>query len=451
MKEDSEEIELKKKLELLEKRYNENLFEESNIPSPMEPSKFGKSEVVEKPKIIEKQKRVEKPRIVKKPKIVEKPKIDVPEIEPPKVLEKQKIVGKPEIIKRPNIVKKLLGPKKGILKPEKKVLDKNNLSGKINHLEIKKSSEKINKLRKEISKVLVGQEEVVNGLIMGLLCNAHVLVEGVPGIAKTLAIRALAAASGCEVKRIQFTVDMLPTDIIGVTSYTPGKGFEVIKGPIFANFLIADEINRAPPKTQSALIEGMQEKQVTIGRKRFPLPDPFFVMATENPIENSGVYPLPEAQIDRFLFKLLAGYPKYEEEKKVMDTNISTQRFEDYGLKAVITPKEILQLQELVKKVYLDENIKDYILKIVTKTREKNFESAKYISYGCSPRASIGLFIASKANALINGRDYVLPEDVRKIAPEVLRHRLLLSYKANIEKISADGIVKEILNLISVE
>ena len=288
MKEDSEEIELKKKLELLEKRYNENLFEESNIPSPMEPSKFGKSEVVEKPKIIEKQKRVEKPRIVKKPKIVEKPKIDVPEIEPPKVLEKQKIVGKPEIIKRPNIVKKLLGPKKGILKPEKKVLDKNNLSGKINHLEIKKSSEKINKLRKEISKVLVGQEEVVNGLIMGLLCNAHVLVEGVPGIAKTLAIRALAAASGCEVKRIQFTVDMLPTDIIGVTSYTPGKGFEVIKGPIFANFLIADEINRAPPKTQSALIEGMQEKQVTIGRKKFFLPDPFFTPAAFKISDDAG-------------------------------------------------------------------------------------------------------------------------------------------------------------------
>jgi len=446
MGKNSEEIELKKKLELLEKRYNENLFEESDIPSPMEPSKFGESKSDEKHRAIEKPKVMKKQKIVKKSEIIEKPKI----VKNPLLVELPPI-EKPKILKKPKIVKKLLSPKKGILKLKKKVLEKRDSAGKISHLEIKKSAEKIHNLRIEIAKVLVGQEEIVSGLIMGLLCNAHVLVEGVPGIAKTLAIRALASASGCTVKRIQFTVDMLPTDIIGVTSYTPGKGFEVIKGPIFANFLIADEINRAPPKTQSALIEGMQEKQVTIGRKRFPLPNPFFVMATENPIENAGVYPLPEAQIDRFLFKLIMGYPEYDEEKKVMDTNISTQRFEDYGLKSVITPRDITQLQELVKKVYLDENIKDYILKIVTKTREKDFESAKYISYGCSPRASIGLFIASKANALMNGRDYVLPEDVKEIAPMVLRHRLLLSYKANIEKISADGIVKEILNSISIE
>lgn len=428
MNEGNEEIELKKKLELLEKRYNENLFEEQDIPSPIEPSRFEKQKVVEKSKITEKLETIEKPSAVEEPKIIEKL----------------------EIAKSPNIVKKLLNVKKQIMKPKKKILERNNLSGKISSLEIQKSAEKIQNLKTEISKALVGQEEIVEGLIMGLLCNAHVLVEGVPGIAKTLAIRSLAAASGCSVKRIQFTVDMLPTDIIGVTSYTPGKGFEVIKGPIFANFLIADEINRAPPKTQSALIEGMQEKQVTIGRKRFPLPDPFFVMATENPIENSGVYPLPEAQIDRFLFKLIMGYPKREEEKKVMDLNITTQRFEDYNLKAVITPKEIVQLQELVKKVYLDDDIREYILSIVTKTRGKDFENAKYISYGCSPRASIGLFIASKANALMDGRDYVLPEDVKKVAPSVLRHRLILSYKANIEKISSDLIVKEILNLISV-
>ena len=407
MEENLEEKELKKKLEQLEKKYHENLFEDTGVPVPKEPAIEEKLKVTKKPKPVRKF-----PILIKK--------------------------NKKE-------TKDNLGPKKEI-----KEIKEQDLSGKISHLEIKKSAEKIHKLKTEISKVLVGQEEIVNGLIMGLLCNSHVLVEGVPGIAKTLAIRALAAASGSSVKRIQFTVDMLPTDIIGVTSYTPKKGFEVIKGPIFANFLIADEINRATPKTQSALIEGMQEKQVTIGRERFPLPDPFFVMATENPIENAGVYPLPEAQIDRFLFKLIMGYPKLDEENKIMDTNITLQRFEDYKLKPVIGPSEIIQLQNLVKKVYLDDNIRDYILAIVLKTREKDFENAQYISYGCSPRASIGLFIASKANALMDGRDYVLPEDVRKVAPGVMRHRLILSYKANIQKISPDLIIKEILNSVSV-
>ena len=316
---------------------------------------------------------------------------------------------------------------------------------------MKKISENIKKIKKEMAKIVMGQEKIVNSLIMGLLCNAHVLVEGVPGIAKTLAIRALAAASGCTVKRIQFTVDMLPTDIIGITNYTPEKGFEIIKGPIFANFLIADEINRAPPKTQSALIEGMQEKQVTIGRKKFHLPEPFFVMATENPIENAGVYPLPEAQIDRFLFKVIMGYPKRDVEKQVMETNMTLNKFEDFKLKAVINPKEILKMQEVVKKVYLDDSIKNYILAIVRKTRQKDFPNAEFISYGSSPRASIGLFIASKANALMEGRNYVLPEDVKEVVYDILRHRLLLSYKATIQKISPDLIIKEILESVKVE
>ncbi len=317
--------------------------------------------------------------------------------------------------------------------------------------EIKICAETIKKIRKEISKVIVGQDEIINGLIMGLICNSHVLVEGVPGIAKTLAIRALAAVIGCSVKRIQFTVDMLPTDIIGITNYTPEKGFEIIKGPIFANLVIADEINRAPPKTQSALMEGMQEKQVTIGRKAFPLPLPFFVMATENPIENAGVYPLPEAQVDRFLFKLIMGYPEPEEEKKIMESNITIMKFEEFGLKPVTSPKEILKMQEIVKKVYLDDNIKLYILSIVRKTRERDFPNAEYISYGSSPRASIGLFIASKARALMQGRNYVLPEDVKKVVYDVLRHRLILSYKANIQKISPDDIIKDILDMVKVE
>jgi MoxR-like ATPase len=339
-------------------------------------------------------------------------------------------------------IKKLTG--KNVLMPPEGVK-------KISELEIKRCATNIEKLKKEMSKIILGQEEIVNGLILGLLCNAHVLVEGVPGIAKTLAIRALAAASGCTVKRVQFTVDMLPTDIIGLTTYTPEKGFEIIKGPIFANFIIADEINRAPPKTQSALIEGMQEKQVTIGRKKFHLPDPFFVMATENPIENAGVYPLPEAQIDRFLFKLIMGYPKEEIERKVMETNITLKKFEAFGLKAVITPKDIIRMQEAVQKVYLDNSIKTYILSIVRKTRTKDFKNAEYVTYGSSPRASIGLFITSKAIALMNNRNYVLPEDVKEAVFNVMRHRLILSYKATLDKVSPDSVIQEILNSVKVE
>jgi len=351
-------------------------------------------------------------------------------------------------IKKPRFrarVKKLIKP------TSRKVLPTKFLVKKPIDAEIKKCTRNINNIKKEMSKAILGQEDIVNGLIMGLLCNAHVLVEGVPGIAKTLAIRALAAASGCSVKRVQFTVDMLPTDIIGITTYTPKKGFEIIKGPIFANFIIADEINRAPPKTQSALIEGMQEKQVTIGRKKFHLPEPFFVMATENPIENAGVYPLPEAQIDRFLFKLIMGYPREEIERQVMDTNITLRKFESIGLKSVITPKEIIEMQEVVKKIYLDENIKTYILTIVRKTRERDFNKAEFVTYGSSPRASIGLFIASKARALMQGRNYVLPEDVKKVVFDVMRHRLILSYKATIQKITPDSIIQEILDSVSVE
>jgi len=425
-KQNEEEI-LEKRLKSLENKYNDKLFSDSNLGLPEDlPKEAEREEPVELPEV---------PEIQEAPETQEAP-------------PGSKIVkSKNKKQKKPKTLTKKLILRKNLLK-------KTNIQGegakKPSALEIKKIAINLEKIKTEMAKVIKGQEEIVNGLIMGLLCNAHVLVEGVPGIAKTLAIRALAAASGCSVKRIQFTVDMLPTDIIGITSYTPEKGFEVIKGPIFANFLIADEINRAPPKTQSALIEGMQEKQVTIGRKKFHLPDPFFVMATENPIENAGVYPLPEAQIDRFLFKVIMGYPKREVEKEVMGTNISLRKFESFRLKPVTTPEEIIKMQQVVQKVYLDDSIKNYILEIVRKTRTKDFNKSEFISYGSSPRASIGLFIAGKARALMQGRNYVLPEDVKHVVFDVMRHRLILSYKATIQKISPDDIIKEILDSVKV-
>lgn len=317
--------------------------------------------------------------------------------------------------------------------------------------EVKKCSETIGRMREEISKVVVGQDRIVTGLIRGLLCDGHVLVEGVPGIAKTLVVRALGKVTGCKVKRIQFTVDLLPTDIIGITSYTPGKGFEVIKGPIFSNFIIADEINRAPAKVQSALLEAMQEKQVTIGKKTFKLPFPFFVMATENPLEVSGVYLLPEAQIDRFLFKVLMTYPDASEEQKILVQNINLKRFDDFKIKTIITPSKIIKIQNLVKKIYLSPDIEKYIVKIIETTREKKgFELSNFVEWGASPRASIGLFIAAKAEALINGRNYVTPSDVKSIAYDVLRHRLILTYSASVEGINSDHVIDKILKKVAV-
>jgi len=327
-----------------------------------------------------------------------------------------------------------------------KRVKKERVVKKLSSREVKKCSKTLLKIKQEIGKVIVGQEEIIDGLLLAVLCNGHVLVEGVPGIAKTLAIRALGEVSGCETKRIQFTVDLLPTDIIGITTYNPKKGFEIVKGPIFANFIIADEVNRSPPKTQSALIEAMQENQVTIGKTSFKLPTPFFVMATENPLETSGVYILPEAQIDRFLFKLLMKYPKIEEEYKIMENNATLKKFEDFKLKAVTCPKEILKMQKLAKEIYLSKRIKDYILKIVEATRLKDFENGKFIEWGASPRASIGLFIASKARALMQGRNFVTPKDVKDVVFYILRHRIILSYRAGTEGVNSDKIIQDILN-----
>ena len=319
---------------------------------------------------------------------------------------------------------------------------------KISEKEMQGFSGKIKSIQEELKKVIVGQEEIINGLIRGLLCNGHVLVEGVPGTAKTLIIKSLGEISGCKVDRIQFTVDLLPTDITGMTIYTEKKGFEVIKGPVFTNFLVADEINRAPPKTQSALLEAMQEKQVTIGKKTFSLAKPFFVMATQNPLEQAGVYQLPEAQVDRFIFKLLVNYPKKDEEGKIMRQNINLKPFKEFGLKKIISSDDILKMQEAVKKIYLNEDIENYILSIVSATREKDEKLSKYIEWGASPRASINLFIASKAEALMNRRNFVTPNDVKKVAFDVLRHRILLNYEAEAEKITSDKLIEEILKKV---
>jgi len=305
-------------------------------------------------------------------------------------------------------------------------------------------------IEKEISKIVVGQKEIIHGILRAVLCDGHVLVEGVPGVAKTLIVKAMATILGCEMKRVQFTVDLLPTDITGIMSYTPEKGFEIVKGPVFTNFVLADEINRSPPKTQSALLEAMQEKMVTIARNTHNLPLPFFVMATENPVETSGVYSLPEAQVDRFLFKLLIDYPTSAEEKSILTINTTIKKFSDYDLKAILSPEKILKLQAQVKDVFTSEVIEDYIVKIVTETRSKEGEFGKYVSYGGSPRASIALYIASKAEAVMKGRDYVIPEDVRAVVYPVLRHRIILNYEAEAEGIMTDKGIGHIIGKVDV-
>lgn len=308
----------------------------------------------------------------------------------------------------------------------------------------------IEKIKTETSKIVIGQTEIIEHLLRAILCNGHILIEGVPGTAKTLIVKAIATITGCDMKRVQFTVDLLPGDILGINNFNPNtKEFTFKKGPIFTNFLIADEINRSPPKTQSALLQAMQEKEVSSGNKIFNISEPFFVMATQNPIEQSGVYNLPEAEIDRFIFKINMGYPKFEEEMIILDTNVSLNSFEKFKLKEVVSKKEILNLQEVVKKVFSSKEIKKHIVKIIELTRDKDKEYSKYINLGSSPRGSIALHVASKAQALMKGRDYVLPEDVIAVAKPVLRHRIILNYRAEAEGITPDKIIDEILNHLS--
>ena len=303
-------------------------------------------------------------------------------------------------------------------------------------------------VRKEISKAVVGQELVINGLLRALLANGHVLVEGVPGIAKTLIIKTLANVMTSNFQRVQFTSDLLPTDILGLTAYDKTKGFYIVRGPVFTNFLLADEINRSPGKTQSALLEAMQEKQVTIGRETFSLEKPFFVLATMNPIETIATYPLPEAQIDRFLFKLYIGYPNKKEEQDILKKNMTTKGFEDFNIRGVVSSKEILHMQEMCKKVFVNDEVESYIIRIVDATRypdKYKLKLGKYIAWGSSPRASIGLYIGAKAEALLNGKSFVTPQHVKDVAHDVLRHRLILNYEGQAENIKSNDIITEIL------
>jgi len=317
---------------------------------------------------------------------------------------------------------------------------------------IKQESAFIDLLMNEISKVIVGQKEMVERLVVGLLGNGHVLLEGVPGLAKTLAIKSLAAAMKAKFQRIQFTPDLLPADLIGTMIYNQKEGnFLIRKGPIFSNFILADEINRAPAKVQSALLEAMQERQVTIGESTFKLEEPFLVLATQNPIEQEGTYSLPEAQVDRFMLKVKISYPTKDEELKIMRQNVNQI---DTVIRPVISTNDILNARNLLNEVYVDEKIERYILDIVFATRnpkEYGLNSlTDLISYGASPRATINLALSAKAMAFIKRRGYVIPEDVRGICLDVMRHRVAVTYEAEAEELTSENIIQEILNKIEV-
>ena len=330
---------------------------------------------------------------------------------------------------------------------EETAIDINKLNEKIN-----KESAIIDMLTLEIGKVIVGQKKMSERLLVALLSNGHILLEGVPGLAKTLAISTLAKTIDAKFSRLQFTPDLLPADLIGTQIYSPkNEQFSVKKGPIFANFILADEINRAPAKVQSALLEAMQERQVTIGGETFKLEEPFLVMATQNPVEQEGTYPLPEAQVDRFMLKVIIDYPEKEDEKLIVRHNLA-QTFPTAN--KVLSKDAIIQARNIVKQVYMDEKIEQYIIDIVFATRNPEkygLEKLKdLISFGASPRASINLAIASKAYAFIKRRGYVIPEDVRALCYDVLRHRISLTYEAEAENISSEDIIKDILNTVEI-
>ncbi len=320
------------------------------------------------------------------------------------------------------------------------------------HEEIAREGAFLDLLNLETRKAVVGQQQMTGRLVLALLAGGHILLEGVPGLAKTLAIKTLASAVNARFSRIQFTPDLLPADVIGTMVYNPTKSsFTVKKGPVFSNFILADEINRAPSKVQSALLEAMQEKQVTIGDKTYVLEEPFLVMATQNPIEQEGTYPLPEAQVDRFMLKVVVTYPDREEERKIMRINVEEGIPE---IKPVIKPEQILKAREVVRRVYMDEKIEQYILDLVFATREPQqwgLENLQpLIAYGGSPRASIYLALAAKTHAFMNRRGYVVPEDVRAVALDVMRHRIGLTYEAEAENITSEEIITTILNRVEV-
>ncbi|HIC83241.1 MAG TPA: MoxR family ATPase, partial [Candidatus Marinimicrobia bacterium] len=316
-----------------------------------------------------------------------------------------------------------------------------------------KQSKFVLDLKKSIGKVIVGQEELINKILISIISNGHVLLEGVPGLAKTLTINTIANLINADFQRIQFTPDMLPADLIGTLIYNQNTGdFVTKKGPIFSNIILADEINRAPSKVQSALLESMQERQITIGEETFKLNLPFLVLATQNPIEQEGTYPLPEAQVDRFMLKVLVDYPSINEEKEILEKVAKTNL--DTKLKSIVDCKTILDAQSLINEIYISPKILDYILNIVFATRNpekyKLTNLKDLINFGASPRASINLVLAAKANAFINGRGYVIPEDIRYIGKDVLRHRILLSYEAEAEEITSEEVIDQLFKEISV-
>jgi len=317
---------------------------------------------------------------------------------------------------------------------------------------VAEKSDQIHSLRVELGKAVVGQEEMVSRLLAGLLTDGHILLEGVPGLAKTTAIKSLAQTLSTKFQRIQFTPDLLPADLIGTMIYVPSEGtFKTRKGPIFSNFVLADEINRAPSKVQSALLEAMQERQVTIGEQTYPLSGLFLVMATQNPIEQEGTYPLPEAQVDRFMLKVKITYPETDEERKVLDMALDgTTR----PVQPVLEPEDIAAMQEVVKLIYVDDQVKNYILDIVRATRQpqefKMKDLVPLVEYGASPRASICLGLGARAVAFLQGRGYVTPQDVKDIAYDVLRHRVILTYEAEAEQTTTEDVITTILNTVPV-
>jgi MoxR-like ATPase len=318
--------------------------------------------------------------------------------------------------------------------------------------QIKEESAFVSQLRTEVSRVLVGQHRMFDRLMMALLTNGHILLEGLPGLAKTLAIKTLAEAISADFSRIQFTPDLLPSDVVGTQIYNLQRNeFTTMKGPVFANFVLADEINRAPAKVQSALLEAMQEKQVTIGDQTFALPDPFLVLATQNPIDQEGTYPLPEAQTDRFMLKVVITYPNMEEERMVLRQQINGEKVK---INPVVSLKQIRDARKSLHQIYVDEKIEKYILDIVAATRSpENYRLPSFtplISFGASPRGSINLAAAARVNAFMRGRAFVIPEDVREVALDVLRHRIGLTYEAEAEEITTETILKEIINQVEV-
>ncbi len=319
--------------------------------------------------------------------------------------------------------------------------------------EIQEYADKLKKAKEEIEKVIRGQDQLVQSILRGFIGRGNILLEGLPGLGKTVLCRTFAEICSLDFKRVQFTTDLLPSDIIGIQTYDKERGFAIQKGPIFSNLLLGDEINRAPPKVQSALLEAMGEKQVTIGKETYLLEDPFMVMATQNPVEQSGTFPLPEAQMDRFMFKVNVNYPDYDAELEIIDSNLSSKDFKEFDIQNTLSKYEIVIIQKLRSRIHAETKIKNYILDLVNATRnpkDAGIKNAELINMGASPRASIALLMGAKSEALMQGRDYVTPADVKNVIHEVLRHRLYLNFKAKMQNITADDIITQIINTIKI-